>query len=224
MYFHQPIVCFFFSNNASVIVLTKALRSFVCLCLFVSVVTLSEHRTSRNVGTMFVRCFYNVHTMFAQCSYNVRTMAKKVRTMFVQCPTKVRTILYELFGHCTNFVCAAINVRWYIKKCQQTGPSILQWFCYFSGCILDNEIVTFVLAFLWPAARARLGMRDLMCMLYTVPRKQSYRWVYQAMQVRPRQPGSFDIIWQGKPVTTCCRAKACFHPFPSTTICFWILD
>ena len=107
MYFHQPIVCFFFSNNASVIVLTKALRSFVCLCLFVSVVTLSEHRTSRNVGTMFVRCSYNVHTMFAQCSYNVRTMAKKVRTMFVQCPTKVRTILYELFGHCTNFVCAA---------------------------------------------------------------------------------------------------------------------
>ena len=104
MYFHQPIVCFFFSNNASVIVLTKALRSSVCLCLFVSVVTLSEHRTSRNVGTMFVRCFYNVHTMFAQCSYNVRTMAKKVRTMFVQCPTKVRTILYELFGHCTNIV------------------------------------------------------------------------------------------------------------------------
>ena len=81
MYFHQPIVCFFFSNNASVIVLTKALRSFVCLCLFVSVVTLSEHRTSRNVGTMFVRCFYNVHTMFVQCSYNGKKSSYNVRTM-----------------------------------------------------------------------------------------------------------------------------------------------
>ena len=177
------------------------------------------------------QCWYNVRTMFLQCSYNVRTMAKKVRTMFVQCPTKVRTILYELFGHCTNIVrtlcaqhpanqCSMVHQ----KNLQQTGPSILQWFCYFSGCTLDNEIVPFVLTFLWPAARARLGMRDLTCMLYTVPRTQSYRWVYQAMQVRPRQPGSFDIIWQGKPVTTCCRAKACFHPFPSTTICFWILD
>ena len=183
---------------------------------------------------MLVQCSYGVFTMFIQCSHNVRTMFVQWQKKFVQCSynaplkfvqycTNSSAIVRTLYELCVRSI-LPINVRWYIKKCQQTGPSILQWFCYFSGCILDNEIVTFVLAFLWPAARARLGMRDLMCMLYTVPRKQSYRWVYQAMQVRPRQPGSFDIIWQGKPVTTCCRAKACFHPFPSTTICFWILD
>ena len=125
MYFHQPIVCFFFSNNASVIVLTKALRSFVCLCLFVSVVTLSEHRTSRNVGTMFVRCFYNVQTMFVQwqkkfvqCSYNAPLK-------FVQYCTNSSAIVRTLYELCVRSILPS-NVRWCIKKCQQTGLSILQ--------------------------------------------------------------------------------------------------
>ena len=47
-------------------------------------------------------CF--VRTLFVQYVGKVRTMAKRVRTMFVWLTTKVRTILYELFGHCTNFV------------------------------------------------------------------------------------------------------------------------
>ena len=170
---------------------------------------LSEHRTSCNVGTMFVRCLYNVHTMFVQCSYNGKKKfvqcSYNASLKFVQYCTNASAIVRTLCELCVRSI-LQINVRWYIKKCQQTSPSIL--------CTLDNEIVPFVLTLLWPAARARLSMRDLTCMLYTVPRTQSYQWVYQAMQVRPWQPGSFDIIWQGKPVTTYCRAKARFHRFP----------
>ena len=171
---------------------------------------------------MFLQCSYNVRTMFVQCSYNVQ---KK----FVQCPTKVRTIFYKLFGHCTNIVrtlCAqhpATQCSMVHQKMPADKPKHLTVILLFSGCTLDNEIVPFVLTLLWPAARARLSMRDLTCMLYTVPKTQSYRWVYQAMQVRPWQPGFFDIIWQQKPVTTYCRAKARFHRFPSTIICIWIL-
>ena len=83
MYFHQPIVYFFFGNNASVIVLTKALGFSMCLGIFLQL-------------SNWVRSGHRA--MFVQCSYNVRTM-------FVQCPTKLRTILYELlFCHCTNIV------------------------------------------------------------------------------------------------------------------------
>ena len=176
MYFHQPMVCFFFSNNASVIELTKALRSFVCLCLFFQ---LSDWASD------IAQCWYNVRTMFLQCSYNVRTMFVQWQKKFVQCSynaplkfvqycTNASAIVQTLCELCVRSI-LQINVRWYIKKCQQTSPSILQWFCYFSGCTLDNEIVPFVLTLLWPAARARLSMRDLTCMLYTVPRTQSYR-------------------------------------------------
>ena len=87
MYFHQPIVYFFFGNNASVIVLTKALGFSMCLGIFLQL-------------SNWVRSGHRA--MFVQCSYNGK---KKVRTMFVQCPTKLRTILYELlFCHCTNIV------------------------------------------------------------------------------------------------------------------------
>ena len=134
---------------------------------------------------MLVQCSYDVFTMFIQCSYNVRTMfvqwQKKVRTMFVQCPTKVRTILYKLFGHCTNIVrtlCAqhpATQCSMVHQKMPADKPKHLTVILLFSGCTLDNEIVPFVLTLLWPAARARLSMRDLTCMLYTVPRTQLYR-------------------------------------------------
>ena len=175
MYFHQPIVYFFFGNNASVIVLTKALGFSMCLGIFLQLSNWvrSGHRA------MFVQCSYNGKKKFVQCSYNAPLN-------FVQYCTNFFLPLYE---HCTNFVCTIlyINVWWYFKKKhQQTGPHILQGFCYQSGFTLDIDIVSFVLAFLWP---------DLTCVLYTVPSASSYRSVYQAMQVRPRQPGSFDTIW-----------------------------
>jgi hypothetical protein len=137
MYFHQPMVCFFFSNNASVIELTKALRSFVCLCLFFQ---LSDW-VSIGHRAMLVQCSYDVFTMFIQCSYNVRTMFVQWQKKFVQCSynaplkfvqycTNSSAIVRTLCELCVRSI-LQLNVRWYIKKCQQTSPSILQWFCYF---------------------------------------------------------------------------------------------
>ena len=89
MYFHQPIVYFFFGNNASVIVLTKALGFSMCLGIFLQLSNWvrSGHRA------MFVQCSYNVRTMFVQCSYNGK---KK----FVQCSYNAPLNFVQ---YCTNF-------------------------------------------------------------------------------------------------------------------------
>ena len=82
-------------------------------------VKLSAQWTSRNVRTMFVQ------------------WQKEVRTLFVQCPTKLRTILYELFFAIVRTlyelcVYHPVHQRLMVfqKKHQQTGPHILQGFCY----------------------------------------------------------------------------------------------